>query len=59
VLEEFARETRHQPRQASFTWAMAVPVFPLMMHVNQYDGLTIAVTRKPQFITRVAKRTGA
>ena len=30
---------------------------PVMMHVNQYDGLTIAVSES-NFITRVAKRTG-
>jgi phosphoserine phosphatase len=29
---------------------------PVMMHVNQYDGLTIAVSES-NFITRVAKRT--
>src|ERR1700740_3725044 len=29
---------------------------PVMMHVNQYDGLTIAVS-EARFITRVAKRT--
>ena len=29
---------------------------PVMMHVNQYDGLTIAVS-EAKFITRVAKRT--
>jgi predicted HAD superfamily phosphohydrolase len=29
---------------------------PVMMHVNQYDGLTIAVS-EVKFITRVAKRT--
>ena len=29
---------------------------PVMMHVNQYDGLTIAVS-EAQFITRVARRT--
>jgi phosphoserine phosphatase len=29
---------------------------PVMMHVNQYDGLTIAVS-EAQFISRVAKRT--
>src|SRR5260370_32584819 len=31
---------------------------PVMMHVNQYDGLTIAVS-EAKFITRVAKRTVA
>ncbi|PYT79874.1 MAG: haloacid dehalogenase [Acidobacteria bacterium] len=29
---------------------------PVMMHINQYDGLTIAVS-EAKFITRVAKRT--
>ncbi|MGA2095240.1 MAG: hypothetical protein ABSH39_02985 [Candidatus Acidiferrum sp.] len=29
---------------------------PVMMHVNQHDGLTIAVS-EAKFITRVAKRT--
>jgi len=29
---------------------------PVMMHVNQYDGLTIAVS-EAKFISRVAKRT--
>ena len=29
---------------------------PVMMHINQYDGLTIAVSES-NFITRVAKRT--
>jgi len=29
---------------------------PVMMHVNQYDGLTIAVS-EAKFIARVAKRT--
>jgi phosphoserine phosphatase len=29
---------------------------PVMMHVNQYDGLTIAVS-EAKFITRIAKRT--
>ena len=29
---------------------------PVMMHVNQYDGLTIAVSEN-EFITRVARRT--
>jgi len=29
---------------------------PVMMHVNQYDGLTIAVS-EAKFITRVARRT--
>jgi predicted HAD superfamily phosphohydrolase len=29
---------------------------PVMMHVNQYDGLTIAVS-EAKYITRVAKRT--
>jgi len=29
---------------------------PVMMHVNQHDGLTIAVS-EAQFITRVARRT--
>jgi predicted HAD superfamily phosphohydrolase len=29
---------------------------PVMMHINQYDGLTIAVSEST-FITRVAKRT--
>ncbi len=31
-------------------------VLPVMMHVNQYDGLTIAVS-EAKFITRVARRT--
>src|SRR5437016_9421225 len=30
--------------------------FPVIMHVNQYDGLTIAVS-EAKFITRVARRT--
>ena len=29
---------------------------PVMMHVNQYDGLTIAVS-EAEFITRIARRT--
>src|SRR5207244_10763302 len=29
---------------------------PVMMHVNQYDGLTIAVS-EAKYITRVARRT--
>jgi phosphoserine phosphatase len=29
---------------------------PVMMHVNQYDGLTIAVS-EAKFVSRVAKRT--
>jgi hypothetical protein len=29
---------------------------PVMMHVNQYDGLTIAVS-EAKFITRIARRT--
>jgi len=56
VVEELRAETSHQPRQPHLHGDGSFDI-PVMMHVNQYDGLTIAVSEAQIHHAAVAKRT--